>query len=108
MKLPELLRAVSALAETGGTEEQYSALTSATDNLVNMVDWAGGPIDPDGQWLSRLAALQDDLQYRHAQVNDPAIVLLNDTLTKLGRAIAKHDADYEAGRAGEDEGEDFN
>ena len=72
-----------------------------------MVDWAGGPIDPDGHWLSRLAALQDDLQCRHAQMSDPAIALLNDTLTMLGRAIAQHDADFEAGKAGEDEGEDF-
>lgn len=107
MKLPELLRAVAALAETGGTKQQYTVLTSAADNLVNMVDWAGGPIDPKGHWLSRLATLQDDLQYRHAQRNDPAIVLLNDALTKLGRAIAQHDADFEAGKAGDDEGEDF-
>ena len=108
MKLPELLRAVSALAETGGSEQQYADLTSAADNLVNMVDWAGGPIDPGGQWLSRLSVLQDDLQYRQAKVNDPAIELLYDTLTKLGRAIAQHDAEYEAGKAGDDEGEDFN
>ncbi len=107
MKLPELLRAVSALAETGGTQQQYAALTSAADKLVNMVDWAGGPIDPDGRWLSRLAALQDDLQCRHVQTSDPAIALLNVTLTMLGRAIAQHDADFEAGKAGEDEGEDF-
>lgn len=107
MKLPELLRAISALAETGGSVQQYETLAGAADSLANMVDWASGPIDPDGQWLSRLAALQDDLQYRHAQMSDPAIAVLNDTLTKLGRAIAQHDADLEAGKAGEDEGEDF-
>lgn len=108
MKLPELLRAVSALAETGGSVQQYEALTAAAENLVNMVDWAGGPIDPKGQWLSRLAVLQDDLQCRHAQMSDPAIVVLNDTLTKLGRAIAQHDSEYEAGKSGDEEGEDFN
>ena len=57
--------------------------------------------------LDRLAALQEDLKLRYVQTNETALALLHDTLTDLGRAIARHDRDLDAGSAGEDEGEDF-
>jgi hypothetical protein len=107
MKLAELIRAVGALAQTGGSRQHYEALAGEAENLANMVDWANGPIDPEGQWLSQLAALQDDLQHRYVQMSEPAMALLNGMLTRLGQAIAQHDSEFEAGKAGEDEGEDF-
>ncbi len=110
MTLAQLLRAVSALAESGGSGPQYETLAREAEGLADMVGWANGPIDPLGQWLERLSALQDDLQHRHAQASAPEILLLNDRLTRLGQAIAQHDRDLDAGEAGEgtDEGEDFN
>jgi hypothetical protein len=107
MNLAQLLRAVSTLAETGGSGQQYETLARAAENLADMVGWANGLIDPGGQWIDRLAALQDDLQQRDAGTNEPAIALLNDRLTRLGQAIVRHDGDLEARGSGEDEGEDF-
>jgi len=107
MKLAELLQAVRVLTQTGGSGLQYEALAGEAENLANMVDWANGPIDPEDRWLSQLAALQDDLQHRYVQMSEPAMALLNDMLTRLGQAIAQHDSEFEAGKTGEDEGEDF-
>ncbi|OGI59261.1 MAG: hypothetical protein A2V58_05620 [Candidatus Muproteobacteria bacterium RBG_19FT_COMBO_61_10] len=110
MTLAQLFRAVSTLAETGGSGRQYEALARQAESLADMVGWANGPIDPLGQWLERLSALQDDLQQRHAQSGEPEIPLLNDRLARLGQAIAQHDRDLASGATGEDtgEGEDFN
>lgn len=107
MTLAQLLRAVSALAETGGSGRHYETLARQADGLADMVGWANGPIDPLGQWLERLSALQDDLQQRYAHSGEPGITLLNDRLTRLGQAIAQHDGDVEAGAADGDEGEDY-
>jgi hypothetical protein len=107
MTLTELLRSVGIVAQTGGTPQDCESLGRAADNLADMVGWASGPIDPDGQWLERLAALQADLQHRHRHSPDTALVALNDRLTRLGQAIARHDADLEAGAADADDGEDF-
>jgi hypothetical protein len=71
-----------------------------------MVGWAIGPIDPGGELLDRLAALQTDLAAQHARTQDAAVALLHDTLTDLGRAIARHDEDIEARRT-EDEDDDI-
>jgi hypothetical protein len=103
----ELLRAVSNVAQTGGTPAQCEALAREAERLADMVGWADGRIDASGQLLERLASLQDDLSLRHAQTNEPTLRLLHDALTGLGRAIARHDDDLDAGSAGEDEGEDF-
>lgn len=105
MNLTELLRAISVVAQTGGTPGQCEALGRETQALADMVGWATGPIDASGQLLDRLAALQDDLKIRHAQTNETALALLHDTLTDLGRAIARHDRDLDAKSAGEDEDE---
>jgi hypothetical protein len=107
MQPSELLRAITAVAQTGGTPSQCEALARETEALADMVGWATGPIDASGQLLERVAALQDDLRLRHAQTSEPTLALLHDALTDLGRAIARHDGDLEAGGAGEDEGEDF-
>ena len=108
MKLTELFRAVSVLAQTGGSGQQHEALAREAENLADMVGWANGPIDPQGQWLARLAALQDDLLQRQQQTQEPGIALLNDSLSRLGQAIARHDDDFdETGDTGEDAGEDF-
>ncbi len=107
MNLTELLRAISMVAQTGGTAAQCEALGRETQALADMVGWAQGPIDAEGRLLNRLAALQDDLKIRHAQTNEPALALLHDTLTDLGRAIARHDGDLDARSEGGDDGEDF-
>jgi hypothetical protein len=107
MNLTELLRAIAAVAQTGGTPAQCEALGREVQALADMVGWANGPIDVEGRVLDRLAALQDDLKIRHLQTNETALALLHDTLTDLGRAIARHDGDLDAKNAGEDEGEDF-
>lgn len=107
MKLSDLLRAVSALAETGGSGKQYEILAREAEALADMVGWANGPIDPGGQWLERLATLQDDLQVRYAETREPAITILNDRLTGLGRAIMRHDTDLEKRETDGDDGEDF-
>jgi len=103
----ELLRAISTVAQTGGTPAQCEALAREAQRLADMVGWANGPIDTSGQFLERLAALQDDLSLRHAQNNEPTLKLLHDALTDLGRAIVRHDDDLASGGAGEDDGEDF-
>ncbi|HSW51752.1 MAG TPA: hypothetical protein VLG93_00865 [Sulfuricaulis sp.] len=107
MKLPELMRAVSAVAQTGGTAAHCEALAREAGRLADMVGWASGPIDPQGQLLERLAALQEDLSARNAQTGDAGIAMLHDALTVLGRAIARHDEQLDPDSAGDDEGEDF-
>ncbi|BAV34691.1 hypothetical protein SCL_2414 [Sulfuricaulis limicola] len=107
MKLPELMRAVGDVAQTGGTAAQCEGLAREAGRLADMVGWASGPIDPQGQLLERLATLQEDLDVRHAQSSDAGIAMLHDALTVLGRAIARHDEQLDPESAGEDEGEDF-
>ncbi len=107
MKLPELMRAVGDVAQTGGTALHCEALAREAGRLADMVGWASGPIDPQGQLLERLATLQEDLDVRHAQSSDAGIAMLHDALTLLGRAIARHDEQLDPESAGDDEGEDF-
>jgi hypothetical protein len=107
MNLAELLRAINLLVQNGGTGQQFEALAAKAENLADMVHWADGSIDAQGHWLDRLATLQDDLQLVLDQTKEPAIAVLNDRLTHLGRAIAKHDNDLAVGHTDEDEGEDF-
>lgn len=107
MKFPELMRAVSDVAQTGGTAAHCEGLAREAGRLADMVGWASGPIDPQGQLLERLATLQEDLDVRHAQSSDAGITMLHDALTVLGRAIARHDEQLDPESAGDDEGEDF-
>lgn len=107
MNFTELMRAINTVAQTGGSPAQCETLAREAQSLADMVGWAQGPIDPKGYILDRLAAVQDDLQVRHAQTNETALVLLHDTLTDLGRAIARHDRDIDSKGGGEDEGDDF-
>jgi len=107
MKLPELMRAVSDVAQTGGTALHCEALAREAGRLADMVGWASGPIDPQGQLLERLATLQDDLSARNAQTGDAGIAMLHHALTVLGRAIARHDEQLDPESAGDDESEDF-
>jgi len=107
VKLPELLRAISDVAQTGGTPEHCEQLAREAGRLADMVGWATGPIDPQGQLLERLAALQDDLSLRHDRTDDAGLAVLQDALTSLGRAIARHDEQLDPEAAGDDEGEDF-
>lgn len=108
MKLVDLLREINTVAQTGGSSAQCEVLAREAENLADMVGWAQGPIDPQGQWLDRLSLLQDDLQERYRQTNDVTLVILNETLTRLGKTIAKHDADLNSNQNAEDDGEDFN
>jgi hypothetical protein len=105
MQLPELLRAIHVLAQTGGTPAQCETLARQAMALADMVGWATGPIDRDGVLLDRLAALQTDLELRYAQTHSAAIAAVHDALTDLGRAIARHDDDIEGGGQ-EDEGDE--
>ncbi|TAM47226.1 MAG: hypothetical protein EPN55_03115 [Gammaproteobacteria bacterium] len=107
MRPLELLRAISSVAQTGGTPAQCETLAREAARLADMVGWANGPIDAGGRLLERLAALQDDLGLRHAQTREPSLRLLHDALSELGRAIARHDEQLDPDAAGEDEGEDF-
>ncbi len=107
MKLPELMRAVGDVAQTGATAAHCEALARDAGRLADMVGWASGPIDPQGQLLERLAALQEDLSARNTQTGDAGIAMLHDALTVLGRAIARHDEQLDPESAGDDEGEDF-
>lgn len=107
MSLTELLRAVDVVAQTGGTSAHCEALAREAGALADMVGWANGPIDTSGKLLERLAVLQDDLRRRHVQTDEPALVLLHDTLTDLGRAIARHDEDLDGASPVDDESEDF-
>jgi hypothetical protein len=105
MQLPELLRAVHTLAQTGGTLAQCEALARQAMAFADMVGWASGPIDPEGALLSRLAALQSDLELRYVQTRSAAIAAVHDSLTDLGRAIARHDDDL-YGASGGDAGDE--
>ncbi len=107
MKLPELMRAVSDVAQTGGTPAHCEELAREAGRLADMVGWANGPIDPKRQLLERLAVLQEDLSVRQAQTDDAGIAILHGALTVLGRAIARHDEQLDPDSAGDDEGEDF-
>jgi hypothetical protein len=101
------MRAVGDVAQTGATAAHCEGLAREAGRLADMVGWASGPIDPQGQLLERLATLQEDLDVRHAQSSDAGIAMLHDALTVLGRAIARHDEQLDPGSAGDDEGEDF-
>ena len=107
MKLAELLNAVNSLIQTGGAPQQYEALAVAAERLADMVMWAVEPIDPTGQWLDRLSALQDDLQHVTITNHEPALLTLHDSLTQLGRAISQHDDNIVNGGSGEDDDEYF-
>ncbi len=107
MKLPELLRSINTVAQTGGSAEHCESLAREIRAIADMVGWSMGPIDRQGLLLNRLAALQADLELRHAQTGDVAIAVLHDALTDLGRAIAGHDDDLDPGHSGDDDGEDF-
>jgi hypothetical protein len=106
MRLPELLRAINMVAQTGATAGDCEALAREVYRYADMVGWATGAIDPRGLLLERLVALQDDLGVHHAQTRDAAVAVLHDSLTDLGRAIARHDDDLDPGTAGEGAGED--
>lgn len=105
MKFPELMRAVGDVVQTGGTAVHCEALAREAGRLADMVGWASGPIDPQGQLLDRLATLQEDLGERNARTGDAGIAMLHDALSVLGRAIARHDEQLDPESAGEDEGE---
>jgi hypothetical protein len=107
MSLTELLRAIGGIAQDGGMPAHCEALARETEAMADMVGWAQGPIDAEGRLLDRLAALQDELQRRHAQTHETQLVLLHDTLTDLGRAIALHDSDLDSHHDTREEGEDF-
>jgi len=106
MNLPELLRAINAVAQTGAPHARCEGLAREVYRFADMVGWATGPIDAQGRLLDRLAALQADLGVRYSQTHDAAIAALHDSLTDLGRAIASHDEDLDPGRAAGDAGED--
>jgi hypothetical protein len=105
MQLMELLREITAVAQTGGSAANCEALARETEALADMVGWATGPIDPEGQWMDRLMALQGDLKVLYDQTRDPAVALLHDALTDLGRAIARHDEDLDTSRTEDDDNE---
>jgi hypothetical protein len=106
MQLPELLRAIHTLAQTGGTPGQCGALARQATAFADMVGWAGNPIDPTGELLNRLAALQADLELRYAQTRSAEIAVVHDSLTDLGRAIARHDDDLRGESLGDQGDED--
>ncbi len=105
MKFQELMRAIAAVAQTGGTPQHCEALAREAAGLADMVGWANGPIDAGGQLLERLATLQDDLRLRHARTEEPSLALLHDALADLGRAIARHDEDLDSSCTHDDEDE---
>lgn len=107
MKLSELMRAVGEVAQSGGTTGRCEELAREAQRLADMVGWATGPIDPGGQLLERLAALQDDLIARHAKLGEEHVLMLHNAFTELGRAISRHDEQLDPDSAGEDEGEGF-
>jgi hypothetical protein len=107
MSFTELLRAIGVVAQSGGTAAHCEALAREIEAMADMVGWAHGPIDAEGRLLDRLAALQDELQQRHTQTQETALVLLHDMLTDLGRAIALHDNDLDSQHDTREEGEDF-
>jgi hypothetical protein len=107
MKLTELFEAVGEVAQTGAPASHCEVLAREAESLADMVGWANGPIDPEGRMLERLAALQDNLALRHVHTTDPALAMLQNALSDLGRAIARHDEQLGSDSDGEDEGEDF-
>jgi len=107
MSFAELLRAINTVAQTGGSSARCEELGREVYRFADMVGWATGPIDPKGLLLKRLAALQTNLELRYAQTREAAVAALHDSLTDLGRAIARHDDDLDPENEGSDEGEDF-
>jgi len=98
LNLVALLREISTVAQVGGPAARCEALVRETESFADMVGWATGPIDPHGQLLDRLASLQDDLRIQYDRDPEPALALLHDALTDLGRAIAQHDQDVDRNR----------
>ncbi|MEA3413530.1 MAG: hypothetical protein U9R74_18655 [Pseudomonadota bacterium] len=107
MRLPDLLREINTVAQTGDEPMRCESLARQIYSFADMVGWAEGPIDAQNGILNRLSALQDDLEGRFAQTNDPSIAALHDSLTALGRAIARHDEDLQAGDPDNDDGDDL-
>jgi hypothetical protein len=107
MSLTELLRAVGDVAQRDAPAAQCETLARESERLADMVGWASGPIDPHGQLLGRLATLQADLTLRQGHTSEASLALLQNALTELGRAIARHDEQLDPSSASEDDGEDF-
>lgn len=93
MGIAELFRTINTTVQTGASTDQYEKLAHDTSNLADMVGWAPGLIDPEGEWLERLAQLQNTIEIRQRQTQELTLMLLNDRLTYLGQTIARHDAD---------------
>ena len=77
-------------------------LTQSASDLADMVGWAPGPIDRDGQLTDRLFVLLGRLRAQHAVQVDNGVAALHDTLASLGDAIARHDRDFTAGDPDDD------
>lgn len=101
MNPAELLQAVERFLRVPDVAASQ-VLTQAAVDLADMVGWAPGPIDPDGQLVDRLLALLERLREHHAAHATDGAVALHDALAALSDAIVRHDQDLAAGEPDDD------
>ena len=98
MNLRELIDSVTASIDShAATDNSRVVLAQAASDIADMVGWAGGPIDPQGQALARIQSLMERLRAIHDQLPNPSVAALHDSLAQLSRAIERHDRDLEQG-----------
>ncbi|MBI3562964.1 MAG: hypothetical protein HY080_14735 [Gammaproteobacteria bacterium] len=102
MSPADLLRAIEEFLAAPEPAALPVLIQSSVD-LADMVGWAAGPIDPQGQLHTRILSLLDRLRTRYATQSDASLAALHDALGTLGDAIARHDRDLSSEQDPDDE-----
>jgi len=81
-------------ALTGELDKQeVHRLTNMASHFADMVGWAPGVIDPDGQVHSAFGDVQAAARKRFEADQNPDVAALHDAIADLIDAVARHDKD---------------
>jgi len=78
-------------------------LAKQAQQLADMVGWADGIIDKDGQVSTAFLQLQNQARTQYKANNDSNLATFHDELGNLLAAIVKHDEDLELSPDGNDD-----
>jgi hypothetical protein len=93
MNVTEFYReAIDAIAAEPD-EVNLKELSKQAEKLADMVGWADGVIDKDGQVSKAFILLQEQTRSRHKTTGDENLAILHDALGNLLAAIIRHDDD---------------